>query len=237
MRLFVDIETIPTQNSFIQSRIEQSIKPPGNIKKADSIDAWMKENYAAEFEKKYRATALDGLYGEILSIAWAIDDSEIYGFIRQDYDTELDVLKYFFNHLTSYFDKHGQRMAVTQWIGHYITGFDLRFIWQRCVINQYEPVIEIPYQAKPWDDCVFDTKIAWTGSSSQYSGASKLGDLCVAFGMDDKLNGMDGSQVYDYWLEDRLDEILAYNKDDVKKTRELYNLMTFGRSINRATTV
>jgi hypothetical protein len=232
MRCYIDIETIPTQNQAIIDSIRASIRHPGNITKQESIDKWYAENSAIKFDEVYRKTSFDGLYGEVLSISWAIEDSEVFGLIRRDYDTELDLLTEFFTALVNYQDKHGQRTAISKWIGHYVSGFDLRFIWQRCVMNKYKPPIDIPFNAKPWDDCIFDTKMAWTGPSSQYNGASKLGDMCIAFGMDGKLDDMDGSKVYDYWLEDRLDEILAYNKDDVVKTRALYKLMTFQDAVN-----
>jgi predicted PolB exonuclease-like 3'-5' exonuclease len=226
MKLYIDIETIPTQNQVLIERIRKSIKCPGNITKTESIEEWYAENSASAFDEKYRKTSFDGLYGELLSIAFAIEDGEVQGMIRRDYDTETDLLKWFFESITNHCDKFGNSTAISKWIGQYITGFDLRFIWQRCVVNQYKPPIAIPYDIKPWDDAVFDTKIAWTGASSQYSGASKQDDLCAAFGLSGK-GDIDGSKVYDYWLDDRLDEILEYNKDDVFQNRQIYKLLTF----------
>ena len=93
------------------------------------------------------------------------------------------------------------------------------------MINGVRPLIEIPYDAKPWDDNIFDTYIAWTGGSSRYSGAGSLGALSPVFGL--HKGDMDGSQVYDYYLAGRLDEIASYNKKDVEDCRTLHKRMTF----------
>lgn len=223
--LHIDIETIPSQNpAFIQS-IKDSIKAPGNYSKQESIDKWLEENRDIEADKKHRLTSFDGLHGEIISIAWAIDDADVQVLYRYGDESEADLLNAFFEDISNEKDQHGNRVAITKWSGHYITGFDLRFIWQRCVMNGIRPTVSIPHDAKPWDAKVFDTKVAWTGSG-QYSGAGSLDALSRAFGLDGK-GDIDGSKVYDYWLAGKIEEIAEYNKQDVVKCRELYKRMNF----------
>jgi len=225
MKLFIDIETIPTQNQLIIEDIKSSITAPGNYSKPESIQKWLDENLEIEFDKKYRQTALDGLHGEIFSIAWALEDEIPQVLFRLKGESEKELLEAFFQDLLVKKDNFGQRIAITQWVGHYITGFDLRFIWQRCVINKVKPSLDIPFDAKPWDDKVFDTKIAWSGSS-QYSGKSSLNAICEGFGYTGK-GDINGSNVYDYWLKGDYKLIAEYNKDDVIKTRMIYNRMNF----------
>jgi hypothetical protein len=111
-----------------------------------------------------------------------------------------------------------------KWIGHYITGFDLRFIWQRCVINGVKPVINIPYDAKPWSNNIFDTCIEWKG---QYgSSSSNQSMLCKAFGIKSQ-EGIDGSEVYNAYLNGEYQKIIDHCRDDVEQVRELYKRMTF----------
>ena len=119
----------------------------------------------------------------------------------------------------------GKPDVISQWIGHYITGFDLRFLWQRCVVNEVKPTVDIPYDAKPWGDKVFDTKVAWSGSG-QYSGKSSLNALCNGFGFAGK-GDLDGSKIFDAWLDGRYAEIAEYNKDDVNKCRLIYRKLNF----------
>lgn len=223
--IHIDIETIPSQNPEFYLACLDSIKAPGNYKNQESINKWLDENRVIEADKLHRKTSFDGLHGEIISIAFALDDGDVIVVHRGEHANERDLLDNFFSHLAALKDTRGNRAAITQWSGHYISGFDLRFIWQRCVINKVKPLIGIPYDAKPWDGKIFDTKVAWTGVG-QYSGQGSLDALSRAFGLDGK-GDIDGSKVYDYWLAGRIDDIAQYNKQDVVKCRELYKRMNF----------
>ena len=224
--LHFDIETIPSQKPGMLEAIRKTIKHPGNISKKETIDKWYAENADSAAMEQYRKQSFDGLYGEIISIAWAINDGPVQvAFNKSPEGSEISILEAFFDEISNITDAYGNRGAITKWSGHYITGFDLRFIWQRCVVNRFRPPISIPYDAKPWDAKVFDTKIAWTGLS-QYSGAGSLDALSKAFGMEGK-GDIDGSKVYDYWLAGKIEEIAEYNKQDVEKCRAMYKIMNF----------
>lgn len=223
----LDIETIPTNDANVIEQFRHSIAPPANYTKEETIAKWMEQNVESELDKLVRKTALDGLYGQVLSIAWAIDDGQVYCVNRDSYDdSEAVLLCDFFSALSvTLRDEYGNRQAIHQWVGHYICGFDLRFIWQRCVINGVMPTVDIPYNAKPWDRNVFDTKIAWTGAS-QYSGAGSLDKLSsVMFG--EGKGEINGANVYDYFKRGEIDKIVEYNKRDVEMCRKLYKKMNF----------
>jgi len=224
--IFLDIETLPTNNKSAISAIYDRIKVPSNYSRQESIDKWMLENRENEFQKLFRKTALDGLYGRILSIAWAMDDGNVNCLESGQEGGEKELLEHFFLRLDDNRDKYGNFTRIAKWVGHRVIDFDLRFIWQRCVINGVKPLVEIPINARPWDDNIFDTKLAWSGNSSQYQGKSSLDALCLGMDMDGK-GDIDGSKVYDYWLDGRIDEIVEYNKQDVEKTRALYKKMNF----------
>ena len=224
--IFLDIETIPCNDNKVIEQLQDAITPPGNITKDETKLKWLEQNLEAELDKAVRKTALDGLYGQILSISWAIDDSEIYSVFRSSYDdSEARLLDDFFYGLDNYHDHNGQRVGISKWVGHFLTGFDLRFIWQRCVINRVKPTIAIPYDAKPWDDRVFDTKIAWTGNG-QYSGSGSLDKLSLVL-LGEGKGDINGANVYDYFIEGAIDKIVEYNKKDVEMCRNLYKRMNF----------
>ena len=226
MKLFFDIETIPSSNKKVMDNILAGISAPGNYTKPETIEKWMDENAPTVFDKELRKTALDGLYGEIISIAWAIDDKPVDVIYRgKESDKESDVLTGFLDAITHVNDEYGNRGIISKWIGHYICGFDLRFLWQRCVINGIKPELKIPYDAKPWDSSVFDTKIAWTGAS-QYSGAGSLDALALVM-LGEGKGEINGSNVYDYWMRGEYKMIADYNKKDVEMCRNLYKKMTF----------
>lgn len=223
MNLYVDIESIPTQRADLKELIIKDISPPGNISKPESIEKWIKEKKPTVIEEKYRATALNGAFGEIVCIGWAFDDEAPQVLYRDLHQSEEKVLHDFSEIVYDRaFAKPGQPQAI-KWIGHYLTGFDLRFLWQRYVINSLQPQIKIPYDVKPWADNVFDTKIEWTGLTGR---GGKLDETCHVMGYEGK-GDIDGSKVWDYVQAGKIEEVAEYCKDDVVKTRLLYKRMTF----------
>lgn len=227
MNLYIDIETIPTQRDDIRESIAAGIKPPANYSKPETIEKWEKESKPEAVESAIHATGLDGTFGEIICIGWALDDECPSCVGRFPNEPEGELLNKFFTSLDEnirLLDPNGYQRHPT-WIGHFITGFDLRFIWQRCVINSIKPIVKIPYDAKPWGDQVFDTKVEWTGMN-KYTGNGSLDAISKALGYEGK-GDMDGSKVWSYIQEGKLKEVMDYCKDDVEKTRLLHKRMTF----------
>lgn len=217
-KIYIDIETIPGQAEWIKEEAKAKVRAPGTMKKAETIYAWMRDNAESAADDLWRKTGLDGSRGEIICIAWAINDGDPLTVYRDGTnDSEGAMLTEFYSHMKSV-------SMNAQWIGHYITGFDLRFIWQRSVINGVKPSVKIPYDAKPWSNEVFDTKIEWSGMQS--TGTGSLDSVCKALGYDGK-GDIDGSKVWDYVKAGRIDEVVEYCKDDVHKARLLHKRMTF----------
>ena len=226
MNLYLDIETVPGQDATLLSDIAATIKAPGNYKKTESINKWLDENREIEAEKVWRKTALDGTVGEIICLAWAIDDNPVCSLGRSLQQPESVLLQDFMREIEQALERpHTDVLAKPTWIGHYITGFDLRFIWQRCVINNIKPTIAIPYKAKPWGDNVFDTKVEWTGLTS-HSGYGSQDAISRALGMAGK-GDIDGSKVWDYIKVGRYTEVEHYCRDDVETVRRMHQRMTF----------
>lgn len=224
MNLYIDIETIPD----IKFRGDLIVSPPANMSKPETITAWEtgEGKYAGEkeaaIEKEFRKLAFDGGRGKIICLAFAFDNSDVEAYGHPDY-SESQILTQFLNVLADRVYETPGRPEPIKWVGHYITGFDLRFIWQRCVINNIRPKVTIPYDAKPWSDNVFDTCSTWKGASSS---AGSLDMLCKAFGYEGK-NGMDGSKVYDNYLAANHQKIIDYCKHDVELVRQIHKRMTF----------
>lgn len=222
MFLYIDIETIPTQRPDLQEHVTIALKAPANYKDPEKIAAYIAENR----DKAIHDTGLDGTFGEIACIGWAINDDEPSCVGRWPSESEGELLAKFFHDLAENIDMvdgHGQ-MRAPAWVGHYITGFDLRFIWQRCVVNNIKPAVNIPYDAKPWDSVVFDTKLEWSGVKS--TGNGSLDSISKALGYAGK-GDLSGSKVWAAIQEGRLAEVMEYCKDDVNKARLLHKRMTF----------
>lgn len=216
MNIYLDIETIPDQDPEALNNIAINLKPPGNIKKPESIAKWLVEKGPQAAAEQYAKGGLNGISGEVVSIAWALDDGEIDGHIRQPSESEADLLSVFFDNV---------HLGVTQrvcWVGHNVIDFDLRFIKQRCFVNNIHPPMHIPADAKH-GSVVFDTMKAWSG----WRGYVSQDALCGAFGIKGK-DGMSGEDVWPAYQEGRYEDILEYNKDDVRIVRELHRRMSWG---------
>lgn len=224
--LTLDIETIPGQAAYIREDIAETITAPGQYKKQESIDKWLAENKEAAIDEKWRQTALNGSLGEVICIGWAIDDDKPKSVQRSLEQSEASVLCQFFGNLAAELgsSRNGTQNSPDLWVGHNHTGFDLRFIWQRCVINKIKPSITIPISAKPWDGLVFDTMVEWRGIGAKAGGSMKA--VCKALGIEGK-GDIDGSMVWDYVKDGRIDEVAKYCREDVERTREIYNRITF----------
>lgn len=216
--IYIDIETIPGQSDWAKQEAADSVKHPATHKKHETIEKWYKEHAETAADANWRKQSFDGSRGEIICICWAFDGGEILESSRGIGESEADLLRRFFDSVAAV-----EKYKPT-WIGHYVTGFDLRFIWQRAVINGVNPMINIPYNAKPWSDDVFDTKIEWAGMQS--TGTGSLDMTCKALGYDGK-GDIDGSKVWDYYRDGRIAEIVDYCKDDVHKARLLHKRMIF----------
>lgn len=228
LKTVLDIETIPDQRPGAFERYIELVKPPGNYKKQESIDAWLAENAEAVAEQDYCKTALTGLRGEVCSIAYAIDDGEIQSITRglHNLDNEYELLDLFWSCLKQDLEKHVKHdsgWARPLWIGHNIIDFDLRFLYQRSIINGVKMPWNLPVDARHGGDWVFDTMKAWAG----WKGYVKLDELVEAFGIElpiwgDAVSQIDGSNVWELYRNGQFDVIAEYNKLDVWKTREVY---------------
>lgn len=208
--VYVDIETIPSQSPDLLAKFCDDVKAPAQYKKPESIAAWLDENREAVAQDRLGKTSFDPAHGHICTIAWAKDDGVTEVSHTGNVGEERDVLLAFFDSLDPY---HSQTF-----VGHYISGFDLRFILCRAVVLGIQIPQCIPRDPKPWGGRVFDTMTAWAGNRDTIS----MDNLCAALGLKGKGDGLDGSQVAQAWLDGRHDEIAAYCRDDVERTRAIH---------------
>lgn len=244
MHITIDIETIPDQREGAleafqkdarenfsapsdltkeRAAIDLGLADPQEIKftsKAAMLDRWVerfKEEKSDEVaEQNWRKTSFDGGAGQLFCFGIAICEGEPIAICD---DSEAEMLRQAFRMMESSLE-YGRRPVL---IGHNHTGFDLRFIYQRAIINGVTPPIWWPHNARPWDtEIVFDTMIQWAG----IGGRIKLDKLCKIIGIDGKQDDIDGSKVWDFVKAGEYQKVLDYCCDDVKKTRAIYRRMT-----------
>lgn len=224
MNIYLDIETLPCQRPGFADELLADLRASADERKAEvrapsnyKDEAKIAEFIAAarqkiddeidvEAEKQYRATALDGTFGEVFCVAWAIENGPV----------AVSDLPGALNALAAAWDPRDAPCI----IGHNVM-FDVRFIWQQAVLRGLTVPRWWPKDAKPWEESIFDTMTKWCGVGNRI----KLDKLCRAFGLEGK-GDIDGSKVYDYWLDKRHDEIRAYCQADVERVRQLHQRMT-----------
>lgn len=206
----LDIETIPAQSEEAWQKALEGVKAPGNLKKPESIEAWLKENREAAAREALAKTSFDPAQGHICTISWAIDDDEPSVAHAETVEQEADVIKAFF---ASIRPNHNYTF-----IGHYIGGFDLRFILCRAVVLGVPIPLGIPRDPKPWSDKLFDTMTAWAGAR----GTISMDNLAAALGLEGK-GDFDGSMVAEAWANGEHQKIADYCLKDVMATRSIYD--------------
>ena len=208
-KLIFDIETLPADEKFKYIFIELAFQK----EKAKGVRAKKTKRY---LDQLYRQTAISGDFGSIFCIGYALNDQKI------------EIIK-------------GEEIKIlTTWwqvaekadifIGHNIMDFDLRFIFKRSIVNNIKPNAKhlnlsfARYKNFP----IYDTMREWEKWSNSFI---KLDTLAKALGLQSsKEGGIDGSQVYDFYLNKKFDEIYEYCKRDVELTRNVYKRMIFDTS-------
>lgn len=223
IQIFIDIETLPTNNQVVRDRVSANVAPPGNYKKPESIAEWMATEGEKQKAEAINRTALDGTWGELLMIGLAVNDSEVYVLTRSGNEGQM---LYQFGQLVDGLcgseSKTGSWQHSATWVGHNAQDFDLRFLWQRCKINGVKLPFKLPvgkpnYSQGPF---VFDTMKEWAG----YGNRIKQTDLELAFGIarDDQITGADVARMY---AEGKLDVIENHCRQDVENLRAIYRRM------------
>ena len=110
-----------------------------------------------------------------------------------------------------------------QFIGHNVMDFDLRFIYQRSIIHRVKPAYELNF-ARYRNYPIYDTMKEWVKWSNSAVGLEKI---ALALGIPTPKDGIDGSQVYEFYKQGKANDILEYCKRDVEATRSVFKRMNF----------
>ena len=250
----IDIETIPDQtpgalDQYLVNAAENFSAPSTLTKEQAAIDLGMTNKDEIKFtskdamiarwvehfreqkapeaaEHEWRKTALNGSKGEIVVIGYAVNSEPAKSLQRVDLTQagEVDLLQRFFSSIRQDIARNNSHQAGVRLIGHNIEAFDMRFMFQRSVIRNVRPTLNL--NMSRYSDNLFDTMTAWAG----YQGRISLDALCKALGIPSPKNGIDGSKVWDAVRDGRIDEVATYCAADVDATRQAFLRMTFANS-------
>ncbi|MEI6144692.1 MAG: ribonuclease H-like domain-containing protein [Candidatus Berkelbacteria bacterium] len=214
-KLFLDIETLPADGKdmpIVKQLFEEQKK-----KKTDSRGVASQTSNSlrmtpdsTSFDAYFRGTSFSGEFGRIFCIGYAVDDQPTECLSG----SEAEMLEKFWQIAAD----------ADQFIGHNVMDFDLRFIYKRSIILGVKPTQQLSF-ARYRNNPIFDTMREW----EKWGGTGvSLHKLALALGLESsKQDGIDGSQVYDFFLAGKTEEICDYCKRDVEVTRKIYNRINF----------
>ena len=240
--VFIDIETIPSQGGYdaYLEDAKANFKAPSTLSKAqaakdlgltdaneikftskdDMIARWeseLAESKSADVANdKWEKTSFNPDVAQIACICCFA------GGYKQEFDlinfkSEKLMLSEFHEYITAICSANGAEVFKPNFIGHYITKFDLPFIWKRSVINGVTTCKGVKWiDAKHGYNC-YDTMTAWAG----YGNSISADNLSNILGLKGKTKGMDGSMVYDTWQTDP-QKVIEYCHDDVDMVRRIH---------------
>lgn len=215
-RITLDIETIPDLREGAEQSALSRIKAPGNYRDQAKIDAYIAEKGA----EAWRSTALDGSYGQLFCIGFALGNEEPVVLARSDIDDptpedEFDLLDGFWGYVDE------SLTDAPTWIGHNILKFDLRFLWQRSVILGVPMRRRLPYDVSPFSTEVADTMTMWSGERTGGPSLDNLLDILRIPNPDP----IKGSEVWDHVERHEYKTVIEHCYQNVVGTREAWRRM------------
>jgi hypothetical protein len=231
----MDIETLtlPDFRERVGPQLERLLKL-GNMR-LEQQQRYL-EDIVIEEERCYQLGSLSATSGRVLSIAvhagpvagidFGIEQPEterVFGIdedgVEQDEKKSLQAFLEFMKN----FDCETDEL-----VGHNLIGFDLPFIFQRCLVHciSAKPLVDLSeFRVRG----VFDTMHQWWLGAKRFV---SLDDVAWALGIESsKTATAEGSKVFDLYQAGKLAEIREYNLNDVRVTRKVYERMVgcFGR--------
>ena len=203
--LFLDIETVPEQETFSQLDTEKQylfeLKTQYQRKEEFSAEAF------------YDKAGIWAEFGKIIciSVGYFIIKNDVRNFrVTSFWGEEKKILQDFANLLNTHFNTPQHLLC-----GHNAKEFDFPFIARRMVINS----VEIPqkldlFGKKPWEVTHLDTMEMWKFGDYKHFTSLKL--LTNILQIPSPKDDIDGSQVAQvYYVDQDIDRIITYCEKDV----------------------
>ncbi len=214
--IFIDIET---------ARVEKELKEGTPM-----FDSWeytkRYENFdLIELKNSYiKESALYAEFARVVCISVGRIKGDKLAIKTYNNEDEKTLLEDFNRDLGIVADKNPK----TVFCGHAAIGFDIPFIFKRCLINQVEPdeLLDTAH-LKPWEVTTIDTKDLWKGTSFR---PSSLINIAVALGIPSPKDDISGADVGElYWSDDKnkIERISIYCEKDVLTTANVVRRCRF----------
>lgn len=215
--IFLDIETVPPEDGPVVEAIRANVQPPASYKKPESIAAWMAENADAVAAEQVSRLALDGLYGSIVVIGFAIGGgTPVIGSASDG--NERALIQRFFEMVEEFARKRADGASLDFTVVGHNVEFDLRFLLHRAVKHglTVPQSLRRAFHPEKGRYHVHDTMKLWSG----WKGYVKLRELDTQlFGT--AQDDIDGSEVGRLWKSEPA-KVMDHCALDVERVRRVY---------------
>lgn len=217
-KLFIDIETLPPQGGDHLARIKATIRPPAQYKKPESIAEWLAANAEAAAQEEFARLGLNGLYGQICCVGFAVNDDAVEVIDIRDYHEEGAFLSAVFARIEECSTDLGGPRFLSP-VGHNVE-FDVRFIMQRAVRHclMVPKCLRTAFDPEKGRYQLFDTMRVWAG----FKDYVKLKDLAREL-LNDDTTDIDGADVARVWATEPA-KVVEHCRRDVERVRSLYRM-------------
>lgn len=209
--LCFDVESIPLESSLALPYPEAERNPPGNYKKDEAIAAWREKDRAEWAEGRVKECSLNPRLGRILCIGY-----QGVGIGCLTAPTEADEPQI----LREFWEMVHESTRLVTWNG---LDFDARWILLRSIAHGVEPSIR-PDTLRSWFRRYtvyphFDCRAVLTNWRPE---TGTLGEWASFLGVEGKVDGLNGSHVYEAFKAGELEKIADYCTADVQCTAGIY---------------
>ena len=215
--VYCDIETLPHEDPGVTP----PPKVPANYKDPAKIAEYIESNR----EIAHRETALDPLWGRICTISLAVEQDEVATFHTQEHGEsgERAAILWLQDRVELARAAYGDLLPA--WVGHYFAAFDLRFLyWRAAKYGARQLMAALPWER--WQAAyLIDTATLAVGPAYR-DRAPGLGKLCGYFGIEGKMQGVSGANVWDMYQAGEHQAIADYCAQDVRAVRALHQILT-----------
>lgn len=199
-KLYLDIETLPAEEE--KHEILRGIFQRKAQKREQKMTV----------EEYIENSGLDGAFGRICCLSYALDDSEV----KTLSGTEKEILEEFWQIARD----------VDLFIGFNLMDFDLRFIYQRSIVWGVKPIRDLNF-ARYRNSPIYDLMYEWAKWNT-WEGKISLDALAKSLGLPTSKGGaIEGKDIARAYLDGRIKEICLYCEKDVELTRKIYKRMIF----------
>jgi hypothetical protein len=231
--LTIDVETLPGQTEAAREQARADVRPPGSLRKAESIAAWWETEGPDAIEATWRKQALDPAAGELAALGFAAgEDGPALSLVRRLDEPEGEFLRRALAAVDTVLREVSPAVTASgePWpfpeevyvIGHNAE-FDLGFVRARCWANRIRLPRWIPKPGSRAPRDYGDTMQIFSG----YGGRISLDRLCRCLGVPSpKADGTTGADVFDLWQSGQHDALARYNAADVQAARSCWLVMT-----------